>query len=79
MVTLVTESPKNRINTGVFGVTNRIIKLVTGGIKVLEVILFAILGATTKANLWYWICFGFFAFYKIVLFLGNFIKALDKK
>lgn len=33
LVTLVTQNPENRIISRVFGVTNRITKLVTGGIK----------------------------------------------
>ncbi len=42
----------------------------------MNIILFAIIGATIDAGAWYWVCFGAFCLYKYIKFVLNLSKVI---
>ena len=43
----------------------------------MSIVLFAIIGATIKAEAWYWVCFGGYCLWKLVELILAFVKALS--
>lgn len=42
----------------------------------MSIVLFAIIGATMKACLGYWICFSFYCLFWVIKFIVSFIKVI---
>ena len=45
----------------------------------MSIVLFALIGATIKAGLAYWICFGIYSMAKVTLAMSKFLKAISDK
>lgn len=43
----------------------------------MSIALFAIIGTTIKAGVWYWICFGGYCLLKLVQLILGIVKALN--